>query len=102
MFAIVDEIYYQRLSLFTWYAKKYHRSWYARTNVTRKGKTKSLGMHRMIAKTPAGHVPHHKNYNSLDNREENLENMTYKNHNDFHRENHIKLIFEKNSPGSAQ
>lgn len=101
MFAIVDEKHFEDLNKFKWSARKWHRSYYARTFVVRKGKKKSLSMHRMIAKTPSGQVCHHKNFNSLDNREENLENLSGKKHNDYHCGNHLKIIFEKNSGKTA-
>lgn len=102
MFAIVDEIYYQRLSLFTWEAKQWHRSWYARTIIITNGKKKHISMHRLVAQTPPNLVCHHKNFISLDNRKENLENMTKKKHNQLHARNNLKIIFGKNNGGFAQ
>ncbi len=59
-----------------WYAKKSRGLYYACAKVKVDGKVKFLRMHRIVAHTPAGMIPHHLNGNSLDNREENLLNVT--------------------------
>lgn len=64
------------LSFLHWYAKKSRELWYACAKIHVDGKVKFLRMHRIVAHTPDGMIPHHLNGNSLDNREANLLNIT--------------------------
>ncbi|MBA7655341.1 hypothetical protein ES703_63245 [subsurface metagenome] len=64
------------LSTLHWYAKKSRSLWYACSKIIIAGKVKFLRMHRIVAHTPDGMIPHHLNGNTLDNREENLLNIT--------------------------
>jgi len=56
--------------------------------VTRKcyiaGKQHTVRMHREIANTPPGFQCHHKNLDPLDNRRENLQNVTPSHHRTLH------------------
>lgn len=61
---------------FHWYAKKSRGRYYACSKVVTNGKVHFLRMHRIVAHTPKGMIPHHINGNSLDNRSANLQNMT--------------------------
>ena len=92
--AIVDDDRYDALMKFSWRAVKHKRSYYAKTTIYKNGNRIDISMHRFIAKTPLGSVPHHNNYNSLDNRRLNLENMTRRNHNRFHANNKIRVKFK--------
>lgn len=91
--AIVDDDRYDALMKFKWRAVRHKRSWYAKTTIYKNGKQIDISMHRFIAKTRIGFVPHHHNRNSLDNRRANLENMTRKNHDRFHADDKIKIKF---------
>lgn len=91
--AIVDDDRYDALMKFKWRAVRHKRSWYAKTTIYKNGKQIDISMHRFIAKTRIGFVPHHHNRNSLDNRRANLENMTRKNHDRLHANNKLLVRF---------
>lgn len=91
MFAIVDDDRYDALMKFSWRAVQAHSSYYAKTTITKNGKKIDICMHRFVARTPAGMVTHHKNKNSLDNRAENLENMTKDDHKFLERQSRIRI-----------
>lgn len=92
--AIVDLWHEAAIRKFTWRAVQHKRSWYAKTTIIKHGKQIDISMHRFIARTPFGLVCHHRNYNSLDNREQNLENMGKHFHNLLHQMNRILVKFE--------
>lgn len=73
--ALVDPEDFAELNKHTWEAQKSAHLWYAVRRELRGGKVFRIRMHREVAKTPPGMVPHHKNGNGLDNRRINLENM---------------------------
>lgn len=92
-----------RIRNYTWRAVRYRRCFYAKTTVRDGSRIWELSMHRMIAKTPPGEVCHHRNRNSLDNREENLLNMMKKSHDFLHSNNSLiikykKLVRDENTP----
>lgn len=93
IFAIIDEEDYERLSKYSWRAVKVHRSYYAKTTIESKHGRYTISMHRLVAKTPRGKVCHHINFNSLDNRKDNLLNMDKTAHTQLHRENKIIVKF---------
>lgn len=74
--AICDPKWHKQLSNLHWYAKKSACCWYVCAKVRIENGWKFLRMHRVVAHTPDGMVPHHINGNSFDNREANLQNMT--------------------------
>lgn len=76
MVAFCDPQWLNALKRFHWYAKKSRGLYYACSKAIINGKVKFLRMHRIVANTPDGMIPHHLNGNSLDNREENLLNIT--------------------------
>lgn len=82
---IIDADNLEWLSCFKWRAVKKLKSYYAYTTVHGPRTDRSMSMHRMVAKTPSGYVCHHRNRNSLDNRHNNLLNMTRKEHEKLHR-----------------
>lgn len=92
--AIVDKDREPGIRKFSWRAVQHKRSWYAKTTIIKHGKQIDISMHRFIAHTPFGQVPHHKNLNSLDNREQNLENMSKPDHDALHRRDKILVKFE--------
>lgn len=74
--AFCDPKWIYALSFLHFYAKKSRGKWYACAKIHVDGKVKFLKMHRIVAQTPPGMIPHHLNNNSLDNREANLLNIT--------------------------
>lgn len=94
-YAIVDEKHYEWLSSFKWRAVRKQKSTYAVVSIKKGGRYRDTGMHRIIAKTLPGFVCHHKNRNSLDNREINLRNMTKKEHQLCHINNSLTVIYEQ-------
>ena len=66
-FAFVDDDDYERLSRYTWYAYRNHKTFYAATRTP-----SSLQMHRVIMNNPYGMMVDHKNMDGLDNRKKNL------------------------------
>lgn len=82
------------LKKFTWRAVQHKRSWYAKATIIKGDKRIDLSMHRFIAQTPPGMVCHHINRNSLDNRDENLRNMSKEKHDTECRNNGILVKFE--------
>lgn len=91
----VDRINYLWLSCFVWRAYRKQKSWYARTSISANGKTRWVYMHRMIAKTPYDQICHHRNRNSLDNRTNNLINMSKNEHQLLHQNNTLTIKFDK-------
>jgi len=79
---------------FSWRAVQHKRSWYAKTTIVKKGRQIDISMHRFIARTRFGMVCHHDNRNSLDNRDENLINMTKEQHDLLHTLNNILIKYD--------
>lgn len=90
-FAIVDNDMVSTLKRYHWRAVKHKSSFYAKTTIRRANSQYDLGMHRFVAQTPRGQVPHHKNFNSLDNRRANLQNMSKSSHTLYHASNRILI-----------
>lgn len=93
-FAIVNAHREAALLKFSWRAVRHKRSFYAKTTIVKNGRQIDISMHRLIARTPFGQVCHHDNRNSLDNRNENLKNMTKKAHDLLHTLDSILIKFE--------
>ncbi len=93
-FAIVNAEREAALLKFKWRAVQHHRSWYAKTTIKKGDRQIDISMHRFIARTRFPNVCHHKNRNSLDNRDENLENMTKQAHDLLHTLDSILIKFE--------
>jgi hypothetical protein len=73
MVAIVDAADYEWLSQWNWFAHHMHdHLFYAARNQRVGDKFTTVHMHAMLIKVPLGHLPDHKNGNTLDNRRENL------------------------------
>jgi len=83
-FAIVDNEDFQVMKKYYWRAVKSHSNFYAVRRIVREGRTITQRMHRIIAKTPPDQQCHHENHNTLDNRRENLSNMTEQEHSYIH------------------
>lgn len=73
---IVDPGMYAFLSQWKWYPLKSFSKTYAARTQRINGKVHIFRMHRVVAHTPDGMIPHHLNEDSLDNRRENLLNMS--------------------------
>lgn len=95
LIVLIDATDWLWLSCFTWHAYRRQKSFYARTSIFANGKTRWVYMHRMIAKTPLDWICHHRNRNSLDNRDKNLINMSKKDHQFLHQNNTLTIKFEK-------
>ncbi|MEE9367071.1 MAG: HNH endonuclease [Dehalococcoidales bacterium] len=91
--AILDAYDYARLYRYAWRAVKHGRALYAKTTVGKGIKQCDLSMHRMVAHTPFGLVCHHRNRNSLDNRLDNLTNMTRQDHDMLHKNDTLCIKF---------
>jgi len=92
--AIVSASRESALLKFSWRAVQHKRSWYAKTTIVKNGRQIDISMHRFIARTAFGLVCHHDNRNSLDNRDENLINMSKKQHDLLHTLNNILIKYE--------
>ena len=75
-FALISPHRMKTVGQFKWCAKKSFSKYYAMRKVQTNGKTSFALLHRIIADTPPNELCHHKNDNSLDNRDLNLENMS--------------------------
>lgn len=94
LFATIDAADFDVVNLYTWRAVKYHRSYYARGTLKTDRKNRSCSLHRLIAKTKAKEVCHHRNRNTLDNRRCNLVNMSKAEHKFLHLNNSLIIKFE--------
>lgn len=92
--AIVSASREAALLKFSWRAIQHKRSWYAKTTIVKNSRQVDISMHRFIARTPFGMVCHHDNKNSLDNRDENLINMTKEQHDLLHTLDNILIKYE--------
>lgn len=79
-FALVNPVAWVQLNRRGWRAKKSRGGWYAYKPIHVNGRTRYIYMHRVIAKCPKGKITHHQNRFTLDNRNENLENLTEAEH----------------------
>ncbi len=95
----IDTVDFPRICNFSWRAVKSNRCWYAKTTVGKPGKQFDLSMHRIIARAKRNEQTHHKNRNSLDNRQENLTNMSRREHMVTHRNNSLKIKWDPNYKG---
>jgi hypothetical protein len=75
---IVDPMDYYWLRKYNWYLGGNGKNYYAFTNIkTCPGKTKIVGMHRLIINPPEYLLVDHRNNNTLDNRHANLRLATH-------------------------
>ena len=66
--ALVDDEDYEMINKFKWF---FHTG-YASTNITEKGRQRTIKMHRYILNAQKGFMVDHINHNTIDNRKENL------------------------------
>jgi len=95
-YALVDTDYAQVLEKFQWRAVKAHCNFYAKATINADGKKLDISMHRFVAHTPRHYVCHHINHDSLDNRRENLVNMSKQEHSAYHSLNNITIKRDRN------
>lgn len=95
LFAIVDDDLAGSLSKYRWRPRQFRKCIYAVTDLGKPPHNITVNMHRLIARTPFGMVCHHINGNPMDNRRENLLNMSKKAHTLLHANNKICVKFEK-------
>lgn len=93
--AIVDPWWWVKLNRHGWKAVLRKGGWYARKTTGKKGRWKYFYMHRIINNTPKGYDTHHKNRNTLDEREENLESKTPSRHKEIQRQSRITKYHER-------
>ena len=93
-FALVDNVDFEYLNQWKWYAHKRRKTWYAGRNV--RSCSVQIQMHQLILKR-MGYIRHkltdHKNGNGLDNRRHNLRPAT------FAQNNHNRQLAANNTSG---
>jgi len=82
---VIDNEDAERILPYVWFVRRTRYNNYAYRKKMLHNKIFMVWMHRQIMHCPSNMVVHHKNRNGLDNRKENLELMTKKQHADFHR-----------------
>lgn len=84
-FAIVDAEDFDRVANYKWFARVTRYNIYAVRKTCSPNSEFLVPMHRQIMRCPKNKVVHHINHNGLDNRKENLLNMTKQQHHELHR-----------------
>lgn len=83
--AIIDDKHFGLVKLYTWRWKQCGaNSYYVATSIRVNKKWTTLYLHRLIMQPQPGMDVHHKNTNSLDNQEENLEEREAMFHRSWH------------------
>lgn len=72
------------LDEYIWVAVKWNFRWYAYSWKKKDGTRSRIAMHRLLAHTPRGEICHHRNTNTLDNRDANFHNMSHRHHKQLH------------------
>ena len=86
--AIIDDKNYDRVIKFNWYWKKSgENSYYVATNICENGKRTTLYLHRFILDPSPDKDVHHRDLNTLNNLEENLEKQDAIVHRNWHNRN---------------
>lgn len=96
--AIVDDYDYDWLKRYKWILVRHQKSFYAKTPIKKFGVTVYVAMHTMVAKTPRSLCCHHRNRNTLDNRNKNLINLTRPVHRAIHKNNTLLFKFSIPAP----
>lgn len=76
LYALIDGKNYDWLNQYKWYASKARHTYYARRCIRKKGKKRTVWMHRQILGVLIGGESDHTNGCGLDNRECNLRLIT--------------------------
>ena len=72
--AIIDDKNYGKVKNFTWYWKKSEENlYYVATNIRKNGRSTTLYLHRFLLNPSPNKDVHHRDENTLNNLEENLE-----------------------------
>lgn len=71
-FAIVDEVDFDWLNQWKWFARHHRNTFYASRNIRQNGKRRTIDMQNSIMRVPKGYVVDHNNMNGLDDRRKNL------------------------------
>lgn len=82
--ALVSGEDFLTLGRWKWKAKKGAHCFYAVREQVSNGTAQTIYMHRFLTNCPGGFEVHHKNFNSLDNRQENLQVVDPPNHKLIH------------------
>ena len=93
-FAIVSPEDYPTLTNYRWRLVRAKWNSYAKAEYKRDGKRFTISMHRLVARTPFGMVCHHVNSRTLDNRRQNLRNMSKADHKILHTTNSLQIKYE--------
>jgi hypothetical protein len=94
LLTIVDAADAPALMRTRWHALRSFRSWYAAAWQWMGNRCQVLLIHRIVTNCPEGYIVHHKNFNSLDNRKENLQVMTKIQHKILHKNNSFFAKFD--------
>jgi len=81
--AIVDSDLFDYLNQFYWRACKVGRRFYATRRIWINGKPHDIKMHREITQCPGWIKIHHIDHNTLNNRRDNLQQVTEREHRHF-------------------
>lgn len=83
--AIIDDKNYDRVRKFKWFLKRVGSdAYYVAASIRQNGKVKTIYLHRFIIQPKEGMDVHHKNTNTLDNQEENIEEKEAPVHRTWH------------------
>lgn len=99
-YALVDPDIYERYAHQPWYRVRFNKTWYAKAIIQEGRRTRTVFLHRIVAKTPRGMVCHHQNQNGMDCRRANLYNMTKDYHHRMHMTDNIRIKFEDQNVAS--
>lgn len=88
-FTIVDAHNFEDLNKYTWRLRKSHSLSYVARKVNRYGKQKTIFMHRQIMRPTKDQQTHHRNGNTKDNTEQNLQNVTRLQHSHIQQQQRI-------------
>ena len=101
-FVVFDRADLEYVNHFTWHIKSGLHYKYAYRETEIDGKVKRVYMHRELSACPKNKVCHHMNYCGLDNRKENLRNMSKKEHIYLHNRSSRPKQFPKTTRKSQQ
>jgi hypothetical protein len=98
LFCRIDPVHSSELGQFFWRAKLSSHRFYAVKRVYCNNKCTLIFMHREIMQTPLAMDCHHINHNTLDNRKENLVNLTRAEHRALHAGHSLSLYDVRQFP----
>jgi hypothetical protein len=77
-YTCVDDIDYEIVKDYTWFARRSNSGWYVVTDIRKDGIKSTIRLHRLITDCPTGSFVDHINGDSFDNRRCNLRIVTAK------------------------